>query len=133
MNEATRSCPSIYSAEYQRIVDKVNCARNTVEYQKACQELLIFVDLHVDGIRQAYEKRGEFQPFQAGTMVYCKVEDHLVRCGRTYGHRLTEISGHPAKLEYYVQLFFDGAREDQQLAQWINADNVFANAEEAFK
>jgi hypothetical protein len=133
MSEAARSYPSIYSEEYQRIVDRVNHATTPVAYHKACQELLIFVDLHIDTIRAAYETRGNIRPYETGTMVYCKVEGHLVRNGRVYGHRLTEISGHPPKLEYYVQMFYEHTEPSDRDVAFLNADYVFDKAEDAFK
>ena len=130
-----RSCPSIYCEEYQRIVDRVNSACNPTSYHKACQELLIYVDLHIDSIRQAYEARGmngAFQPIQVGTMVFCKVEDHLIRSGRVYGHRLTEIGGQDPKLEYWIELYYRDGDLRGGDTNWISSDDVFDKAEEAF-
>lgn len=127
-----RSYPSIYSEEYERIVDKVNSAKAGFEYHKASQELLIFVDLYIDSIRAEYEKRNGTRPYQAGTLVFCKVEGHLVRSGRIYGHRLTEVSGHESKLEYYVQLFYDHTEPSDQDLAFMSANQVFDKAEEAF-
>jgi len=126
-----RSFPSIYSEEYQEILDRVNAARTAETYHKACQELLIYVDLHIDGIRAVYEERGGVRPYQAGTEVYCMIEENLVRKGRVYGHRLTEVSGQEPKLEYLVHLFFEGDAKSSPL--WKNAEFVHDKAEDAFK
>jgi len=129
---SNRSYPSIHSEEYQRIVDLVKNSKTDIEYRKACQELLIYTDLHIDKICAEYEKRVGVRPYQAGTMVYCKVEGHLVRNGRVYGHRVTEVSGHEPKLEYYVQLFYEGVVPSDRDVAFLSSNQVFDKAEEAF-
>jgi hypothetical protein len=126
-----RSYPSIDSPDFWKLIDAVHEKHNDGELV-AAEALIEYVDRHVDGLRLYYESRVGVEMIQPGTEVYVVEAQHLVRNGRVYGHRVTEIAGQEPVVEYRVQLFYHNLDISDCDMTWENASHVFVNASEAF-